>query len=140
MLHVAALFVAGNAALGDDGAINATRIPVTSFDVEQIPLNAQIPVVLVVHAQAGENYDPQLYLVCKDPKGAQCGHVEVGWHWPDEENKASKYRCFVQGLPFTVDSEGEYTIGAYYDSHGMVEMATPVPVFIGLIGAAALVE
>ena len=43
-------------------------------------------------------------------------------------------------LPNLINTEGEYTIGAYYDSHGMVEMATPVPVFIGLIGAAALVE
>ena len=67
MLHVAALLVAGTATLGDDGAINATRIPTTCFEVYQIPLSTEIPIVLVLHARAGGDYDPQLYIVAKDP-------------------------------------------------------------------------
>jgi hypothetical protein len=137
MLHVAALFVAGTATLGDDGAINATRIPTTSFDVDQIPLWAEIPVVLVVHARAGGDYDPQLYLVCKDPAGVRRGTFEAVWHWPDDGNKPSKYRCFTQQLPFAIEAEGEYTIGVYYDPEGHIEMATPIPVSITLTEANA---
>ena len=136
MLHVAALFVAGTATLDDDGAINATRIPTTCFEVDEIPLWAEVPVVFVVHAQAGGDYDPQLYVVCKDPVGVRRGTVQANWHWPDDGNKPSKYRCFTQQLPFAIEAEGEYTIGVYYDPEGMVEMATPIPVSITLTAAS----
>ena len=33
-------------------------------------------------------------------------------------------------IPFDIVSEGEYTIGVYYDAEGMIEMATPVPISI----------
>jgi hypothetical protein len=135
MLHVAALLVAGSATLEDDGAINATRIPTTCFEVDQIPLLTEIPVVLVVHARAGGDYDPHLYLVCKDPTGVRRGAVQAAWHWPDEDNRPSKYRCFTQQLPFAIEAEGEYTIGLYYDAEGNIEMATPIPVSILLIDA-----
>ena len=135
MLHVAALLVAGSATLEDDGAINATRIPTTAFEVDQIPLSTEIPLVLVVHARAGGDYDPQLYVVCKDPAGVRRGTVEAAWHWPDDGNRPSKYRCFSQQLPFAIETEGEYTIGVYYDAEGNIEMATPIPVLITLIGA-----
>lgn len=137
MLHVAALLVAGTASLEDDGAITATRIPITCFEVEQIPLSTDIPIVLVVHARAGADYDPQLYIVCKDPAGVRRGTAQAAWHWPDEDNKPSKYRCFTQLLPFTIESEGEYTVGVYYDAEGHIEMATPIPVSISLIEAKA---
>jgi hypothetical protein len=137
MLHVAALLVAGSATLEDDGAINATRIPTTCFQVDQIPLSAEIPIVVVVHARAGGDYDPQLYVVCKDPAGVRRGTIEAGWHWPDDDNKPSKYRCFSEQLPFVIGTEGEYTIGVYYDAEGNIEMATPIPVLITLIEANA---
>jgi hypothetical protein len=137
MLHVAALLVAGSATLEDDGAINATRIPTTCFEVEQIPLSGEIPIVLVVYARAGGDYDPQLYVVCKDPAGVRRGTVEAGWHWPDDGNKPSKYRCFSEQLPFVIETEGEYTIGVYHDAKGNIEMATPIPVSITLIEANA---
>ena len=139
MLHVAALLVAGSATLEDDGAINATRIPTTSFEVDQIPLSTEIPLVLVVHARAGGDYDPQLYVVCKDPAGVRRGTVEAAWHWPDDGNRPSKYRCFSQQLPFAIETEGEYTIGVYYDAEGNIEMATPIPVSISLIESNAAV-
>jgi hypothetical protein len=132
MLHIAALFVAGSAALDDAGAINAMRIPTTSFEVSEIPLRAEVPVVLVVHAPAGGDYDPQLYVVCKDPVGVPRGSIEANWHWPDDSDLPSKYRCFTQGLPFTIEAEGEYTIGVYYDADGRIEMSTPIPVSIKL--------
>lgn len=132
MLHIAALFVAGTAGLDESGAIYATRIPTTWFQIARIPLMARIPLVLVVHAQAGGDYDPELHIVCKDPAGKPCGTLKGGWHWPDEPDRPSKYRCFTQDLAFEVESEGEYTIGAYYDTFGGIEMATPIPISIVL--------
>jgi hypothetical protein len=134
---VAALFVAGDAKLDDDGAINAWRIPTTCFEVIQIPLEVTIPIVVVVHAEAGRDYDPQLFIVCKDPAGEPQGGIESSWHWPDDEDKPSKYRCFTHSLPFLITAEGEYTIGVYYDSHGIAELATPIPLSIKLVGPGA---
>src|SRR5262249_35003759 len=114
------------------GAITATRVPTTWFQVDKIPLVAKVPVVLVVHARAGGDYEPELHVVCKDPAGVPRGHLEGTWHWPDEDNRPSKYRCFTQELTFPVETDGEYTIGAYYDAEGKIEMATPVPIFIAL--------
>jgi hypothetical protein len=141
MLHVAALLVAGTATLEDDGAINATRLPITGFQVEETPLSAKVPVVLVVHARAGGDYDPQLYVVCKDPAGVRRGTIQVTWHWPDIDNQPFKYRCFTQPLPFAIETEGEYTIGVYYDAEGNIEMATPIPISITLTqGNAAAID
>jgi hypothetical protein len=130
MLHIAALFVAGAATLDDSGAIYATGIPMTWFRLEKLPLMARMPVVLVVHARAGEDHDPELHVVCKDPAGVPRGSLRAAWHWPDEENRPSKYRCFAENLTFPVETVGEYTIGAYYDAEGKIEMATPVPISI----------
>jgi hypothetical protein len=130
MLHVAALLVAGSATLDDDGALSATRIPTTCYQIDEVPLSAAVPVVLVVHARAGGDYDPQLYIVCKDPAGVKRGSIAAAWHWPDGDGKLSKYRCFTQMIPFDIESAGEYTIGVYYDAEGMIEMATPVPISI----------
>lgn len=136
MLNIAALFVAGTAALDDSGAIYATRIPTTWFQVGSIPLMARVPVVLVVHARAGGDYDPELHVVCKDPAGVARGSLQASWHWPDDEGRPSKYRCFTQDLAFPVDGEGEYTIGAYYDAEGKIEIATPIPISIALAAPA----
>ena len=38
----------------------------------------------------------------------------------------------VEQLPFEIESEGEYTIGVYFDAEGMIEMYTPIPVSISL--------
>jgi hypothetical protein len=132
MLHVSALFVAGSAESDEHGAITATRIPTTRFKVGQIPLWGQVPVVLVVHAQAGGNYYAELHVVCKDPAGVRRGTLKAAWEWPDEDDRPSKYRCFTEHLKFPIDSEGEYTIGAYYDADGKFEMATPIPISITL--------
>jgi hypothetical protein len=140
MLHIAALFVAGTAELDDNDAIHATRIPTTWYRVEKIPLMAQVPIVLVVHARAGGDYDPELHVVCKDPGGVVRGTLEATWHWPDEENRPSKYRCFTQQLGFPIGAEGEYTIGAYYDAEGNIEMATPVPISIVLDAPSPVAE
>lgn len=137
MLHVAALLAAGSATLDDNGALNATRIPTTSYEISEVPLAAEVPVILVVHARAGGDYDPQLYIVIKDPAGVKRGSVQANWHWPDEPDKPSKYRCFTQSIPFAIECDGEYTIGAYYDAEGMIEMSTPVPVSMMLTTAKA---
>ncbi|WP_253875700.1 hypothetical protein [Mycobacterium asiaticum] len=130
MLNVSALFVARSATFDEQGAINASCIPMAWFEVDQMPLWAELPVVLVVHAPAGGDYDPELHVVCKDPTGSPRGSLRAAWHWPDEENRASKFRCFTQELSFRVASPGEYTIGAYYDADGKIELATPVPISI----------
>ncbi|MCV7380313.1 hypothetical protein BST11_17550 [Mycobacterium alsense] len=136
MLHIAALFVSGTAGLDDNGAIHATHIPMACYQVEKLPLTARVPLVLVVHARAGGDYDPELYVVCKDPAGNPCGSLTGTWHWPDEADRPSKYRCFTKDLAFLVETEGEYTIGAYYDEHGKIEMATPIPISIVLTAPA----
>jgi hypothetical protein len=136
MLNIAALFVAGTAALDDNGAIYATGIPTTWFQVEQMPLMARVPVVLVVHARSGGDYDAELHVVCKDPEGVPRGSLLASWHWPDDGDRPSKYRCFTESLTFPVEAEGEYTIGAYYDPHGKIEMATPIPISIALVAAS----
>ena len=140
MLDIAALFVAGTAALDEHGAICATGIPTTRFQVEQIPLWSKVPVVLVVHARAGGDYDPELHVVCKDPVGVPCGSLQATWHWPDDDNTPSKYRCFTQDLAFQIETEGEYTIGAYYDAQGHIEMATPIPISIVLAPASPVAD
>jgi hypothetical protein len=140
MLHIAALFVAGTAALDDSGAIYATGIPTTWFRVEEIPLMARIPLVLVVHARAGGDYEPELHVVCKDPGGSPRGSLQAAWQWPDDEGRPSKYRCFTQTLAFPIESEGEYTIGAYYDADGKFEMATPIPISIALAEKSPVAE
>jgi hypothetical protein len=133
MLNIAALFVAGTAALEDSGAIYATRIPTTWFQIEKIPLMARIPIVLVVHTRAGGDYEPELHVVCKDPAGAPRAALQATWHWPDEEDLPSKYRCFTRDIAFPIETEGEYTIGTYYDAEGRIEMATPIPISFALV-------
>jgi hypothetical protein len=140
MLHIAALFVAGTAGFDDSGAISATGIPTTWFQVEKIPLMARVPIVLVVHAQAGGDYDPELHVVCKDPAGVPRGSLEGSWHWPDDGDRPSKYRCFTQELAFPVEGEGEYTIGAYYEAEGRIEMATPIPISIALAAGSPVAD
>ncbi|WP_242670031.1 hypothetical protein [Mycobacterium decipiens] len=137
MLHVSSLFVAGTATLDEHGAITATRIPTTWFEVNQIPLWVKVPVVLVVHARAGGDYEPDLHVVCKDPAGVPRGVLRATWHWPDDDRKSSKYRCITQPLAFPIDAEGEYTIGAYYDAGGKVEISTPIPISIALAATAS---
>jgi hypothetical protein len=132
MLHVSALFVAGSAEQDEHGAITATRIPTTWFQVGQIPLWGEVPVVVIVHAQAGGDYDAELHVVCKDPGGVARGTLKASWRWPDDANRPSKYRCFTEHLRFPIEAEGEYTIGAYYDAEGKFEMATPIPISITL--------
>jgi hypothetical protein len=135
MLQVSALFVSRTAVFDEHGAINATSIPMAWFQVDQMPLWAKVPVVLVVHARAGGDYDPELHVVCKDPTGAPRGSLRAAWHWPDEDDLPSKYRCFTQELSFPIETEGEYTIGAYYDAGGKIELSAPVPVSILLAQA-----
>ncbi|WP_246540903.1 hypothetical protein [Mycobacterium spongiae] len=130
MLHVSSLFVAGTATVDEHGAISATRIPTTWFQVDRVPLRGEVPVVIVVHAPAGGDYDPELHVVCKDPSGVPQGFLRAAWHWPDDDHKSSKYRCFTQQLAFPIECEGEYTIGAYYDAEGKFELATPIPISI----------
>jgi hypothetical protein len=74
-------------------------------------------------------------VVCKDPVGVPCGTLQATWHWPDDDNRPSKYRCFTQDLAFSIETDGEYTIGVYYDAEGHFEMATPIPISIALAGA-----
>ena len=130
-MQVAALLVAGSATL-EDGAVNAQRLPTTNYELDQIPMWLTIPVVAVVHAPAGGDYDPELFVVCKDPAGERRGAVRSVWQWPDEDKKPSKYRCFSYDFAFAVESEGEYTIGAYRDADAKDEIAAPIPVQISL--------
>ena len=82
------------------------------FEVDEIPLwrDSDRP---VVHAPAGGDYDPELFVVCKDPAGERPeapGRFGTG---PDDGEMPSKYRCFIVQLAFRIETAGEYTIGAY---------------------------
>ena len=116
----------------ENGAINATQIPTTSYTVDQTPLRLKVPVVIAVHAPRGSEYEPSLYVVAKDPEGSARGALKFAWQWPDEDDKPSKYRCFTGELSFSVDSVGEYVIGAYRDADASDAVGTPIPFFIGL--------
>lgn len=128
-MHVAALLVAGSANI-DDSAIDATRLPITSYDVNQVPVWLTVPLVLVVHAPAGGDFDPELFIVGKDPGGAIRGTVRSTWQWPDDERRSSKYRCFTPQLSVAVETTGEYTIGVYHDAEALRPIATPIPLQI----------
>ncbi|ORW09808.1 hypothetical protein AWC15_17565 [Mycobacterium lacus] len=121
----------------DGGAIDAMRIPTTSYAVDQIPLWLTIPVVLVVHAPAGGDYEPEIYVVCKDPRGERRGVIRSSWDWPDEDDKPSKYRCFTYDLSFAIEVDGEYTIGAYRDAEATDAVGAPIPLAINLAGSRA---
>jgi hypothetical protein len=136
-MHVAAILVAGTSTF-NEGAIDATRLPTTSYEVDQIPLWLTIPVILVVHAPSGGDYEAQLFVVAKDPKGERRGAVRSQWDWPDEDGKASKYRCFSYDVSFAIEFEGEYTIGAYYDAEATDQLATPIPVAISIAGSRSV--
>jgi hypothetical protein len=118
----------------EETALNATQIPTTSYEVDQIPLWLTIPLVLVVHAPSGGDYDPEVFVVCKDPGGTRRGTLRTNWQWPDDGEKPSKYRCFSQQLSFAVESQGEYTIGAYDDADATSELGTPIPFTVTLSG------
>lgn len=133
-MDIAALLVAGSATL-NGAAIDATRIPTTNYEIDQIPMWLTVPIVLAVHAPAGGDYDPQIYVVCKDADGEKRGTVRSMWDWPDEDGKSSKYRCFAPQLSFAIESEGEYTIGVYYDADGTKEVGPPIPLTIKLAKA-----
>lgn len=130
-MHVAALLVAGSATLNGT-AIDATRIPTTNYEIDQIPMWLTVPIVLVVHAPTGGDYDPQLYVVCKGPDGERRGTIRSMWDWPDEDGKSAKYRCFTPQLSFAIESEGEYTIGVYFDAEATKEVDAPIPLLIKL--------
>lgn len=135
-MHVAALLVAGSANI-DDSAIDATRLPITSYDVNQVPVWLTVPLILVVHAPSGGDFDPELFLVCKDPGGTIRGTTRSAWQWPDEDGRPSKYRCFTPQLSFAIESTGEYTIGVYEDAEALNPIATPIPLMIAFAGARA---
>lgn len=129
-VEVAALLVVGSAAIDND-AINATRLPTTSYAVEQIPRWLAIPVVLVVHAPAGGDYDPEVFVVAKDAGGSVRGTIRTAWQWPDD-GKASKYWCFTLELSVAIESTGEFTIGVYHDADASRALSTPIPLTISL--------
>ena len=102
------------------------------FELDQIPMWLTVPVIVVVHAPAGGDYDPEVFVVCKDPTGERRGAVRSIWHWPDEGKKPSKYRCFAHDFSFAIESEGEYTIGVYSDADATNEIGIPIPVLVTL--------
>jgi hypothetical protein len=135
-MHVAALVVAGSANI-DDSAIDATRLPITSYEVTQTPRWLTVPLVLVVHAATGGDFDPEIFIVSKDPSGTIRGTIRSAWQWPDDPDKPFKYRCFAPQLSMAIETTGEYTIGAYHDPEATRSVGTPIPLLISLAGRRA---
>jgi hypothetical protein len=135
-MHVAALLVAGSAKI-DDSAIDATRLPITSYEVTQTPRWLTIPLVLVVHASTGGDFDPEIFIVSKDPGGTIRGTVRSAWQWPDNADTPFKYRCFAPELSIAIETTGEYTIGVYHDAEATRALGTPIPLLISLAGRRA---
>ncbi|MFV0494243.1 hypothetical protein [Mycobacterium sp.] len=128
-MHIAALLVAASARI-ENSAIDATRLPTTSFTVHQLPAWLTIPLVLVLHAPAREDYDPELFIVCKDSAEAIRGTTRLTWQWPEQGGRPSKYRCFTPELSFAVESTGEHNIGVYRDADATRPVDAPVPLQI----------
>jgi hypothetical protein len=69
--------------------------------VPELPAQITVPFIFTVWAHAGEDHDPHLYIVAKDPEGERSGVLESLWHWPDIEGEPFKFQVFVHYLQVT---------------------------------------
>ena len=114
-MYVASLAPAVKAVQLETGGVNVEGFPMTSYQVNVLPAQITLPVVVSVYAPGGSEYHPRLYLTTSSPRGNRIGGIEFDWHWPDNPGSSVKFRVFVQHLTFTADQVGVYTIGLYDD-------------------------
>jgi hypothetical protein len=112
-MHVTAFTAAGGALLENDAA-TVHGLPWVRFPVPpQLPVGLQVPIVVSVWAEAGEDLDPHYFIRAHDPDGERRGGLERIWHWPDTPGKPFKFQVFTEYLQVMVFKEGFYTIGLY---------------------------
>jgi hypothetical protein len=112
-MHVAAFTSAVNALLENDAA-TAQGLPMARCAIgPQLPIGLQVPVVVSVWAEAGEDLDPRFIIMARDPDGEVRGRLERLWHWPDTPGKPFKFQVFTESLQILVHKQGFYRIGLY---------------------------
>lgn len=116
---------------GEDGGLALTGFPMTTAFVDVFPAEITIPVVLVVAALCGDEYDTALYVTATSPRGERLCTMQFGWHWDDVEDSLVKFRVFAQFLPVIIDGDGVYTLDVYEDLDAPEPLASfPLPVFL----------
>jgi hypothetical protein len=103
----------------------------------QLPVGLQVPVVVSVWAEAGEDFDPHFFIVARDPNGEIRGRIERLWHWPDLPGKPFKFQVFTEYLQLIVRSEGFYRIGLYDQPEGTeTDFWFPLEIYVSPLAAA----
>jgi hypothetical protein len=136
-MRVVAFAPALSAAEEDAGGLSASGFPMTSCHVDEFPADISIPMVVVVCALSGGEYDPVLYIVATSPEGERVSAMEFSWHWDDEPETPVKFRVFLQNLPLHLTSAGLYTIGLH-DSLDVAATDTQFPLVVHQSVAAGL--
>lgn len=115
----------------EDGGLILKGFPMTSAFVDVFPAEITIPVVLVVAAVCGDEYDPMLYITATSPRGERLSTMQFGWRWDDLADSLVKFRVFAQQLPVQIESDGVYTLSVYENLDDAEPDATfPLPVFM----------
>jgi len=115
----------------EGGGLTLKGFPMTSAFVDVFPAEVTIPIVLVVAALCGEDYDPVKYIVATSPQGDRLATMEFSWHWDDVPGGMVKFRVFAQYLPVVINNDGVYTLAVCDDPEsGEADQTFPLPVFL----------
>ena len=95
------------------GGVSATGFPMTNCFVSELPTEITIPMVIVVCALSGGEYEAVQYLIATAPNGERVAAMEFRWPWDDITEIPVKFRVFAQYLPLQITSTGIYTLGLY---------------------------
>lgn len=117
------------ATLEDGGGVAAQGFPMTSCHVGSFPSQITVPLVLAVCTRGGSDYDPQMYIVARSPRGERLSVIKCAWHWPDNPGTPVKFRVFAHNLTLVVNTPGVHTIGLYDDPEATAtDHLVPLPV------------
>jgi len=112
-MHVDAFAPAFGVADDEGGGLKVDGFPMSSCHVDSFPKQITVPMVLAVHADAGTDYEPRLFIMANSPEGARLSVLECAWDWPDRPGLPAKYWVAYRYLSFMVESPGLYSVGLY---------------------------
>lgn len=116
-MHVSAFAPAVHAVLQNGGA-RSSGLPMVLCPIAELPAKLTVPVVLSVWTESGQDLNPCVYVVARDPDGERRGVVEQLWNWPDEDGQPYKFHVFAVYLEILVLKDGIYQVGLYDDPEG----------------------